>query len=86
MNVTIDPGPGRRSRIRHDVTGIAVRQIEGKEVGLLLDATDDNRRLAEVGLRMARRMGQRGVVARIGCQVLTQALSVTRDMSGLCTR
>ena len=41
------------------ITGIAVRQIEGKEVGLLLDATDDNRRLAEVGLRMARRMGQR---------------------------
>ena len=28
----------------------------------------------------------KGVVARIGCQVLTQALSVTRDMSGLCTR
>ena len=42
-----------------DATGIAVRQIEGKEMGLLFDAPDDNRRLSEVGLRVAWRMRQR---------------------------
>jgi len=53
VNVTIDPGFSRRRRIRPDITGIAVRQIEGKVVGLSFDTTDDNHRLAEVGLRMA---------------------------------
>ena len=36
-----------------------MRQIEGEEVGLLFDATDDDPRLAKVGLRVAWRMGQR---------------------------
>ena len=59
VNVTIDPGFGDRRRIRPDITGIAVREIKGKEMGLLFDPTDDDHRLAEVGLRMTRRMDQR---------------------------
>ena len=40
----------------------------------------------ETAVPMIIELVKTGVVARIGCQVLTQALSVTRDMSGLCTR
>ncbi len=59
MNMAVDPGLGRRRRIGPDVTGVAVRQIEGEEVRLLLDTADDDRRLTEVRLAMPRRMRQR---------------------------
>ena len=59
MDVAIDPGLRRRRRIGPDVTGIAVRQIHDEEMRLLLDTADDDHGLAEVSLRMSRRMRQR---------------------------
>ena len=44
---------------RPEHTGVAVRQIEGEEIGLLLDATNENQRLTKVRLPMTRRMVQR---------------------------
>ena len=59
MNMSVDPGLRRRRRIGPDVTRIALRQVEGEEMRLLLDAPDADHRLAEVGLRMSRRVCQR---------------------------
>jgi len=56
VNVTINPGFRRRRRIGPDVTGIAVRQIERKEVRLLFDPTDGHQCFAKIGLRMTRCM------------------------------
>jgi hypothetical protein len=36
-----------------------MRQVEHEEAGLLLDTADHHHRLAEIGLRMARRVRQR---------------------------
>ena len=55
----VQPGLGIRGGIRADITGIAMRQIQRKEIGLLLNAADDNQRFAKVSLRMSRRMAQR---------------------------
>ncbi len=50
----------RRSRwIRTDVAGIAVRQIQREEVGLLIDAAGYDDRFANVGLGMTRPVRQR---------------------------
>ncbi len=37
MNMAVKPSLGVGSRIGPDITGIAVRQIKGKEISLLLD-------------------------------------------------
>ena len=58
MDVTIDPGLGHRGRIGPHVAAVAVGKIEHEETCLLLDTADHNRRLAEIGLRMAGRMRQ----------------------------
>jgi hypothetical protein len=50
---------GRLCRKSLHETIIRVRQVEGHEVRLLLDAVDDHQRFAEVGLRLARRMAER---------------------------
>jgi hypothetical protein len=59
MDVAIHPGLGHRRRIGPHIAAVAVRQIEHEEVRLLLHAADHHHRLAEIGLRMARRMRQR---------------------------
>ena len=53
--------PGFRCRrgIGAHEAGITVRQVHNEEVRLLLDAADDDHSLAEVGLGMSWRMGQR---------------------------
>ena len=54
----IKPGFGVRRRIRADVARIAMRQIKGKEVGLLLNPADNNQRFAKVRLPMPWGMAQ----------------------------
>lgn len=57
--MAVHPGLGGRRRIGADEASVAVRQVEGEEMRRLLDAADHNRRLAEVGLGVARRVMQR---------------------------
>ena len=59
MDVAVDPGLGRRRRIGPHKAGVTVRQVHDEEMRLLLHAADDHHRLAEIGLRMPRRMRQR---------------------------
>ena len=59
MNMAINPGLGNRSRIGPNKAGIAVRQIQRKEMRLLLNSADHNQGLAKIGLGMAGGMGQR---------------------------
>ena len=59
MDVTVHPGLGGRRRIGPDEAGVAVRQVEGEEMRRLLDPADEHAGLAEIGLRVARRMVQR---------------------------
>ena len=59
MDVAVDPGLGRCRWIGPDEAGVAMRQVEGEEVRLLLDAADHHHRFAEIGLGMAGRVGQR---------------------------
>lgn len=58
MHMPIKPGFSVRRRISADVARIAVWQIKGEEVRLLLDPADDNQRLAKVRLTVPRRMAQ----------------------------
>lgn len=57
MDVPIQPGLGVRSRIRADITGIAMRQVQRKEVGFVRHATNHNRCFSKVSLPMFRWMG-----------------------------
>ena len=59
MDMAIHPGLGHCCGISPDVTGIAVRKVQHEEVRLLLNTTDPDQGLAEVGLCLARRMRQR---------------------------
>ena len=59
LNVAVAEGFRRLRRIGHHEAGVRVRQVEREEVDLALHAADDADRLAEVGLRMPRRMHQR---------------------------
>ena len=56
MNMSVQPGLGVRRRVGPDVAGVTVWQIECKEIGFPLDATDHDQGFAEIGLRMARGM------------------------------
>ena len=58
MDVAIDPGLGHRRRISPHIAAVAMRKVEHEETGFLLDTADHDRRLAEIGLRMAGRMRQ----------------------------
>ena len=59
MDVAVYPGFRCRRGIGAHEAGITVRQAHNEEVRLLLDAADDDHSLAEVGLGMSWRMGQR---------------------------
>ena len=59
MDVAVDPGLGRRRRIATHEAGVAVRQVHDEEMRLLPHPADDHHRLAEIGLRIPRRMRQR---------------------------
>ena len=59
VNVTIQPSLGARCRIGPDVARIAVRQIKGEEVSLLLNTADHDKRFTKIRLRMTGRMAQR---------------------------
>ena len=59
MNMAINPGLGNRRRIGPNKAGIAVRQIQRKEMRLLLNSADHNQGLAKIRLGMARSMRQR---------------------------
>ncbi len=55
----VHPCLRRRRRICPHVASVAVRQIQGEEVGLLLDTADHHDRFAEIGLGTARCMIKR---------------------------
>ncbi|CUH40507.1 hypothetical protein JSE7799_03241 [Jannaschia seosinensis] len=59
VDVAINPGFRCRRGISAHKAGIAVRQVHDEEMRLLLDAVDDDHRLAKVGLGMTGRMRQR---------------------------
>ena len=59
LHVTITERLCRLGRVRHHEDGVRVRQIECEVVDLALHAADDRDCLAEVGLRVPRRMHQR---------------------------
>ena len=59
LHVAVAERLRRLGRIRHHEVGVRMRQIEREVVDLLLHAADDRQRLAEVGLRVPRRMHQR---------------------------
>ncbi len=59
MDVAIDPSLGYRRRISPHIATVAMRKIEYEEMGFLLDTSDHDRRLTEIGLRMAGRMRKR---------------------------
>ncbi len=59
MDVAVHPCLRHRRRIGPHIAGVAVRQIEHEEAGLLLDTADHHHCLAKVGLRMAQRVRQR---------------------------
>jgi len=48
--MAVDPGLCRRRRIGPDEAGIAVRQVEDEEMGLLLDPADDDGGFPEISL------------------------------------
>ena len=58
MNMAINPGLGDRRRISPNKARIAVRQIQGEEMRLLLNPADHNHGFAEIRLGMAGGMGQ----------------------------
>ena len=72
----ISAGRSRKSAvargIRPHVARIAVRQVEGEEVRLLLDAADHHQRLADVRLRVAGRVVQRHEHLAAAALMLTQ--------------
>ena len=55
----IKPGLGVGRWIRADIAGITMRQIKGKEVGLLFNTTNNNQSFPKVSLHMPRGMTQR---------------------------
>ena len=59
MHMAINPSLGRGCLKRPNITGVAVRQVEGEEMGLLFNAADHHHGLTEIGLSMAGRMAQR---------------------------
>ena len=59
MHMPIQPGLGGRCRIGPDKTRIAVRQIEGEEVRLLLNAANHDKRFTKIRLRMPGRVAER---------------------------
>ena len=61
MDVAIDPGLRHCRRIGPYIAAVAMRQIQHEEVRLPLYPANDDHRLAEIGLCMARRMRQRHV-------------------------
>ena len=58
MNMAVHPRLGNRRRIGPHKGRIAVRQVEGEERRLLLDAADHHQGFAEIRLHMARRVRQ----------------------------
>ena len=59
VHVPVDPRLGRRRSVRPNVRRIALRQVKGEEMHLLLDPGDDRPRFAEISLRVPWRMRQR---------------------------
>ncbi len=59
MDMTIHPGFRRRRWIGPDVAGMALRQIQREEVGLLLNAADPHDHFAEISLGVTRCVRQR---------------------------
>ena len=57
--VPVQEGLGGLRRIGLDEAAVAVGQVDDEAVGLALHAADDHQGLAEVALRVARRVGQR---------------------------
>ncbi len=59
MHMPVKPSLGVGRRVRANIARIAVWQVKGKEVRLLLNTANDNQGFAKVGLTMPRRMAQR---------------------------
>jgi len=55
----VQPSLSVRRRVGTDITRIAVRQVQGEEICLLLDPTDHDQCFAKIRLAMSRRMAQR---------------------------
>ncbi|KNX42317.1 hypothetical protein ROTO_02030 [Roseovarius tolerans] len=59
VDVAIHPRLRRRRGIGPHKAGVAVRQIQDEEMGLLLDAIDDHHGFAEIRLGIPGRVGER---------------------------
>ena len=59
MHMPVHPSLGCRHVIGSDIAGIALGQIESKEVDLLLHAAQNNNGIAKVSLAVSRWMRQR---------------------------
>ena len=57
--MAVQEGLGGLGRVGLDEAAVAVGQVDDEAVGLPLNAADDHQGLAEVALRVARRVGQR---------------------------
>ena len=62
--MAVDPSLGSCRWIGSNVTRIAMRQIERKEVRFLLDPADHHPRFAKISLGVARRVVQRDNISR----------------------
>ena len=87
----VDPRLGRRRSVRPNVRRIALRQVKGEEMHLLLDPGDNRPRFPEIRLRVPWRMRQRHehppamaamlyLGARIGNTSVNSMLKPTRLM------
>ena len=82
MDVAVDPGLGRRRRIATHEAGVAVRQVHDEEMRLLPHPADDHHRLAEIGLRIPRRMRQRHEHLAAAAQALPHMILHDRVAAG----
>ena len=82
MDVAVDPGLGRRRRIATHEAGVAVRQVHDEEMRLLPHPADDHQRLAEIGLRIPRRMRQRHEHLAAAAQALPHMILHDRVAAG----
>ena len=84
-DMAVQEGLDGLGRIGLDEAAVAVGQVDDETVGLPLHATDDHQSLAEVALRVARRVGQRhehllGLTAMLSDVVLDGGVSAVEPV------
>ena len=81
----VQEGLGSLSQVGLHEAAVAVGQVDDETVGLTLHAADDHQSLAEVALRVARRMGQghehlHGLATMLSYVVLDRGVSAVVAM------